>query len=88
MVIKSYEEIKNPEYGLQASSPYLRQDIIMKEQLQRLATRMVRGLKDLTYDDRLRKLNLFSIERRLFRGDLILVYNMFQGRLDMLLEES
>ncbi len=75
------------EYGLQASPTYLRQDIIMMEKLQRLATRMVKGLRDLPYEDRLRRLNLFSIERRLLLGDPILAYNMFQGRLDMPFEE-
>ncbi len=57
------------------------------EKLQRLATRMVKSPRDLSYDDRLRRLNLFAIERRLLRGDLILAYNMFQGRLDMPLDE-
>ncbi len=75
------------EFGLQASTPYLRQDIILIEKLQRLATRMVKGLRDLSYENRLRRLNLFSIERRLLRGDLILAYNVFQGRLDVPLEE-
>ncbi len=48
---------------------------------------MVKGLGDLSYEDRLRRLNLLSIERRLLRGDLILAYNMFQGRLDVPVEE-
>ncbi len=39
------------EYGLQASSPHLRQDIIMMEKLQRLATQMVKGIRDLSYED-------------------------------------
>ncbi len=59
----------------------------MMEKLQRLATRMVKGIRDFSYEDRLRSLNLFSIERRLIRGDLILAYSMLQGRLDMPFEE-
>ncbi len=70
------------EYGLQSSPQYLRQDIIMMEKLQRLATRMEKGLGYLSYEDRLGRLILFSIERRLIRDDLILAYNMFQGRLE------
>ncbi len=57
------------------------------ESLQRLATRMVKSLKGLSYEDRLRRLNLFSIERRLLQGGLIPVYNLFQGRLNVPLDE-
>ncbi len=52
------------------------------ERLQRLATRMVKGMRELPYEGRLRRLNLFSRERRRLRGDLILAYNIFHGRLD------
>ncbi len=69
------------EHGLQASAPYLRQDIILIDKLQHLATRMVKGLRDLSYEDRLRRFNLFSIEQRLLRGDLILANNMFRVEL-------
>ncbi len=48
---------------------------------------MVKGLRDLSYGDRLERLDLFSIERRLLRGDLILTYNVIKDRLDMPLEE-
>ncbi len=53
------------------------------ERIQRLATRMVKGLRELPYEERLRRLNIFSLERRRLRGDLILAYNIFYGRLDL-----
>ncbi len=42
------------EYGQQASSPYLQRDIALMERIQRLATRMVKGMRELPYEERLR----------------------------------
>ncbi len=70
-------------YGQQASSPYLRRDIDLMERIQRLATRMVKGMRELPYEDRIHRLNIFSLERRRLRGNLILAYNIFYGRLDL-----
>ncbi len=75
------------EYGQQASSPSLRRDIALMECIQRLATRIVKGMRELLYEGRLRRLNMFSLEYRRFRGNLILAYNIFHGRLDLPLTE-
>ncbi len=53
------------------------------ERIQRLATRMVKGMRELPYEDRLRRLNISTFERRQLRGDLILAYNIFHGRFDL-----
>ncbi len=55
----------------------------MMERISRLVTRMVKGMRELPYEDRLRRLNIFSLERRRLRGDLILAYNTFHGRLEL-----
>ncbi len=43
---------------------------------------MLKGMRELPYEEQFRRLNLFSLERRRLRGDLILAYNIFHGRLD------
>ncbi len=39
-------------------------------------------MKELPYEKQLRRLNIFALERRRPRGDLILANNIFHGRLD------
>ncbi len=48
---------------------------------------MAKGMRGLSYENQMRRLKLFSIERRLLRGDLIMAYNMFQVQLDVPLED-
>ena len=67
------------EYCVQAWSPYLAKDVALLERVQRLATRWVAGIEGLPYEERLKRLNLFSLARRRLRGDLIEVYRMSSG---------
>jgi hypothetical protein len=59
------------EYCVQVWSPYLVGDVNHLERVQRQATRMVRSIRHLPYEQRLARLNLFSLRRRRLRGDLI-----------------
>jgi len=67
------------ENCLQAWTSWLRRDINAIEGVLRLATRMVVGLSQLPYHERLHRLGTFSMERRMLRGDLIEVFRMFNG---------
>ena len=52
------------------------------ENVQRRATRMIPGMKDLSYEERLRNLELPSLAYRRLRGDLIIMYKMITHKYD------
>ena len=59
--------------------PHFQKDIQVLEKVQRLATRMVKGTKGMSYAERLKFCDIFSLERRRLRGDLIEVFRILQG---------
>ena len=67
------------EYSVQAWSPHYRKDIETLEKVQRGATKLVPDLRGKPYEDRLRILNLTTLEDRRIRGDLIEVFKIMHG---------
>ena len=64
------------EYGQIIWSPHLIRQSKKIENVQRRATKIVPSLKDLPYENRLKKLKLPTLKYRRIRGDLINVYKL------------
>ena len=62
------------EYAVTAWCPYVKKDAKILEKVQRRATKLVHELKNLSYEQRLKKLSLTTLETRRKRGDLIEFY--------------
>ena len=54
-------------------------DVELSETVQKRATKKIRGLDYLPYKDRMRKLGLFSLEKRRPWGDLIAACQYLKG---------
>jgi len=80
IILPLYRGLVRPhlEYAVQFWSPFLKKDIELLEKVQHRATKMITGLSGIDYDNRLKSLNMYSLENRRARGDLIQLFKLIK----------
>jgi len=75
-ILSCYSTLMRPqmESCFQLWSPQHPKDMDLWEWVQARATEMIRGLEHLSYEERLRELGLYSLEKKRLWGDLIATF--------------
>ena len=71
------------EFGNCIWGPQSKGDQQLVERVQRRATKLIPELRNMTYSQRLRELNLPSLTYRRLRGDMITIFQILHGSIDV-----
>ena len=77
-----YKSLVRPhlEYCIQVWCPHFKKDIELLENVQRRATKLVKCMRDKSYEERLDYFKLTTLETRRLRGDLIEAFKILNGK--------
>ena len=79
VVLQLYKSLVRPyvDSCIQARRPFKQKDINLLQSVQQRATRMIPDLTHMDYSNRLRVLNITTLETRRLRADLLEVFKIF-----------
>jgi len=81
VMLPLYSAVVGPhmECCIQMWSPQYRRDTNLLEHVQRRAIKIIQGMENLSYKNKLKELGLFSLEKRRLWGDLIEAFQYLKG---------